>query len=898
MSMLGKTLGNFEITAPLGHGGMGEVYQAKDRKLGRDVAIKVLPKEFTRDADRIARFQREAKLLASLNHPNIAAIHELEESDGTNFLVLELVGGETLADRLKRASIPVEESLKLSLQIAEALEAAHERGVIHRDLKPANIKVTPEGKVKVLDFGLAKAFAGEQADLNLSNSPTLTYSPTLSDAATRQGVILGTAAYMPPEQARGKAVDKRADIWSFGCVLYEMLTGQAAFQGEDVTEILAAVVKGGANLDLLPANLHPRVREVITRCLQKDLKRRYHGIADVRYEIEQALADPNGVLVQPVTTETRRRLGTILPWVAVTAILSILVAGVAVWNLRKPTPLSVIRFDYEPPADQQFNNGMAVSPNGKQFVYSTNKGLYLRSMDELRAKFIAGTEGGIGQPFFSPDGKWIGFFSVVDRKLKKIAIEGGEPIVLCAIENGGFVSGEWSEDNTIVYGQVPGSIMRISAKGGTPETLIKSKSWALGLPQILPDGKSILYVSVARPDDPNSLKIMVHSPKTGEPKELLSGVGARYLPTGHIVYLLGKTNTLCAIPFDVDRLEVTGESVRLIEGVKKFDVYDGGMLAYAPSANAASDQRILVWVDRQGKEEQLAAEPKDYSYFQISPDGTRVALTVKNEEKGDIYIWDFVRQNMMKLTLDEAGGGFPLWTPDSKKILFASGRKDAFGIYCKAADDTGEVELLNSLSDLVNIPSSWSADGKDLVIWQTKPGGSNPDIGTLPMEGGKIIKLLLQRKYQEAVPQISPDGRWMAYSSDESGQLEVYVCPFPNVNNGKWKVSTSGGLMQLWSKDGRELLYWADNKMMAAVIEPAPTFKPGIPKVLFERPPVVSNYWGTIGIPWDISPDGKRFLMLKSIQQTEDTHAAYVPRPKINIVLNWIEELKQRMPAK
>ena len=401
MSMIGKTLGNFEITSLLGRGGMGEVYQAKDRKLGREVAIKVLPEEFAKDADRVARFQREAKLLASLNHTNIAAIYGLEESSGANFLVLELVEGDTLADQIRKGPIPVEESLKLALQIAEALEAAHEKGVIHRDLKPANIKVTPDGKVKVLDFGLAKAFAGDQAELNLSNSPTLTRSPTLSDMATQQGVILGTAAYMSPEQARGKAVDKRADIWAFGCVLFEMLTGRVAFQGEDVSEILASVIKGDVKLDLLPANLHPRVREVIIRCLQKDLKKRYPDITDARYEIEQALADPSGVLVQPITTlEPRRKLRTMLPWVV--AILGILIVGIAVWNLKQapaPERNRVIRLDHNLPEDRQLNivegnygHTLAVSPDGNQFVYSTSKGLYLRSVNELGASLIAGTE--------------------------------------------------------------------------------------------------------------------------------------------------------------------------------------------------------------------------------------------------------------------------------------------------------------------------------------------------------------------------------------------------------------------------------------------------------------------------------------------------------------------------
>jgi serine/threonine protein kinase len=460
--MIGKTLAHYEITSQIGKGGMGEVYKAKDQRLGRDVAIKVLPEEFAKDSDRVARFQREAKLLASLNHPNIASIHGLEESDGIHFLVLELVEGDTLAERIKGGPIPVEKSLKLALQIAEALEAAHEKGVIHRDLKPANIKVTPDGKVKVLDFGLAKAFAGEQVEVNLS------HSPTLSEAATMQGVILGTAAYMSPEQARGKPVDKRTDIWAFGCVLYEMLTGQATFQGEDVTEILAAVVKSGVNLDLLPANIHPRVRELLIRCLQKEQKRRYRDIGEAQYEIEQVLSDPSGVFVKPVATaKPRKKLRVGIPWLATAIVLSLIIAGVAVWKLKPTEPLRIMSFDYHLPESQQFRRGwygdysLAVSPDHSHFVYGTTEGLYIRSLDQLDARLIPGTEGVSMFPFFSPDGQWIAYLFSEENKLKKIAISGGAPIALCDVST--FALGMWCADNTIVYGR--GQVRRAVATG-------------------------------------------------------------------------------------------------------------------------------------------------------------------------------------------------------------------------------------------------------------------------------------------------------------------------------------------------------------------------------------------------------------------------------------------------
>jgi serine/threonine protein kinase len=451
--MVGKTLAHYEITSQLGKGGMGEVYRARDQKLGRDVAIKVLPEEFAKDADRVARFQREAKLLASLNHPNIAAIYGLEESAGTNFLVLELVEGETLADRLKRGPLAVEECLRLALQVAEALEAAHEKGVIHRDLKPANIKVTPEGKVKVLDFGLAKAFAGAREDVTLSNSPTL------SVAATQQGVILGTAAYMSPEQARGKSVDKKADIWAFGVVLFEMLTGRQAFTGETVSDTLASVLAREPGWQSLAANLHPRIRLLLERCLEKEVKDRCSGIGEVRADIEKVLADPNGVFAQTIATASpRTKLRTMLSWFTAVFLLGLIIAGAAVWILKPQEPRQVVRFDYQLPEGQQFSDlsylVVAVSPDGKQFVYSTPKGLYLRSVNELTAKLIAGTEESVANPFFSPDGKWIGYCSVNDGKLKKIPINGGAPVMLCSATR--LLGASWDADNTIVYSQ-PGS---------------------------------------------------------------------------------------------------------------------------------------------------------------------------------------------------------------------------------------------------------------------------------------------------------------------------------------------------------------------------------------------------------------------------------------------------------
>jgi Tol biopolymer transport system component len=892
--MIGKTLGHYQITNQIGKGGMGEVFHAKDQKLGRDVAIKVLPDEFAKDADRVARFQREAKVLASLNHPNIAAIHGLEESGGTNFLVLELVEGETLADQLKRGPIPVEESLKLALQIAEALEAAHEKGVIHRDLKPANIKVTPDGKVKVLDFGLAKAFAGEQSELNLSNSPTL------SDAATRQGVILGTAAYMSPEQARGKAVDKRADIWAFGCVLFEMLTGRAAFSGRDVTDILAAVIRSEPEWGVLPKNLHWRLREVLERCLEKEAKNRYSGIEDARVDIRKALADPSGVLMQPAAAAKpwkKFRLG--LPWVAAAMAVAVLITGVAVWRLKPTEPHQVMRFENELPKGQQFSAlnypALAVSPDGKQFVYSTANGLHLRSVDDLVGKLIAGTEGSTSQPFFSPDGKWIGYLSVGDFKLKKINVHGGAPVALCDAYPYGV---SWGTDNTIIYGQASGGIIRISGNGGTPESLVAAKSGVLQYPQILPDGNSVLCTAIIPQP-----RIVVHSLKSGACKELFAGIAARYVATGHIVYGLPNNNNLFAVPFDLDRLEVTGGAVPVVEGVISplhYAVSDSGTLVYIPgTAGAVTLNRYtLVWVDRNGKEEPLSAVPNDYRTPRISPDGTKLALTVYAGDKPDVWVWDMVRETMTRLTFD-GNSLYPLWTHDGRRIAFARASVQSAlsaDIYWKSADGTGEEEKLRSVPGRALLPWSWSNDGNTLALFELDIAGGTYDIGTLSMKGSHEWKPLLNQKYIEFQPKVSPDGKWMAYASSESGRLEIYVRPFPEIDKGRWQVSTGGGSTPLWSPDGRELFYLNNDAAMGVQVETEPTFKAGRPETLFRGAYVRLS--ASDGQPWDIRPDGKRFLMIKPPQSAGEASNSVVLPQKMNIVLNWFEELKQRVPVK
>jgi serine/threonine protein kinase/Tol biopolymer transport system component len=893
--MIGRTLGHYEITLPLGKGGMGEVYQAKDLKLGRDVAIKVLPQEFARDADRVARFQREAKLLASLNHPNIAAIYGLEESTGTHFLVLELIEGDTLADQIKHGPIPAEDSLKLALQIAEALEAAHEKGVIHRDLKPANIKITPDGKVKVLDFGLAKAFGGDQENLNLSNSPTL------SDMATLQGVILGTAAYMSPEQARGKTVDKRTDIWAFGCVLYEMLSGKAAFQGEDVTEILAAVVKSGVNLDLLPTNLHSRIRLLLERCLEKDPKNRYHDIADARVDIQKVLADPSGVFAQPsVISRPRERLLAGIPWVAVVAIIGFIFAGVAAWYLKPSEPHPITRLSHVLPIDQQmreiFGVSIAVSPDGRRFVYCTSEGLWLRSMDKMDATHLLGAgEGALRWPFFSPDGKWIGFYSGMERKLKKIAINGGIPVPIADVTNNGWFN--WEADETIVYGQAGRGIMRVSADGGNPELIVKAADKEVLInPQVLPDGKSILVTRII----PRPSKTFVLSLKLGERKELFDGTDARYLPTGHIVYAFGSN--LFAIRFNLSALRVVGGAVSFPESVysghpPQYGVSDSGTLVYIPATNNAGGTPMssLEWVDKSGKEEPIQAESRNFFEARISPEGTKVALSILDEGSIGIWIWDFARKTLSPITKDSAF--CPLWSVDGRRIVFASYRQGNTGIYWKAADGSGRDELIYLLPGSVIIPNAWSKDGKILVVTETDRESAG--IGTLFMEGKNQYKRMLKESYNIIQPRISPDGQWIAYTSNESGRNEVYVSTFPDVDKGRQLVSTDGGDSPLWSRDGEELFYHNADEILAVPVKAEPTFSLEPSKLLFRGTYSFSNL-GVNAVSryptrWDVSRDGRHFLMIKPPGITSNDVNG--PR-QIDIVLNWLEELKQRVPEK
>jgi Tol biopolymer transport system component len=876
----GTKLGTYEVTVHIGSGGMGEVYQAHDTKLGRDVAIKVLPEAFAHDPERLSRFQREAKMLAALNHPNIATIYGLEQSSGTSYLVMELVSGETLAERVKReGAFPIQEALKIAVQIAEALEGAHEKGIIHRDLKPANVKVTLEGKVKVLDFGLAKAFAGD----GVSSDPS--DSPTLSMAATMHGVILGTAAYMSPEQARGKSVDKRTDIWAFGCVLYELLTGKQAFQGEDVTEILAAVVKTEPDWQAVPSAVPAKVRDLLRRCLQKDKTMRLRDAGDARIEIHEALTSP-APNVPAVPT-----LPAVPAWrqVAVAGIVLLAgaaIAGVAVWKLRPGSPQPVSRLAVPLPPGESLRmlntQVLALSPDGSRIAYVSSRAgkqqIYLRAFDSMESKALSGTEGAESL-FFSPDGKWLGFSA--GGKLMKVSMSGGAPLSICEAQNPRGVT--WGDNGTIVF--APGfgvsGLSQVSAAGGKPQAITSrdptAEEEADRWPQLLPGGRAVLFTAWNRNLD--DAQIIVQRLDTRERRIILQGgTDPRYVPSGHLVY--ARAGTLMAVPFDLSRFQVTGEPIPVAEdvslateGVAQFDISRTGSLVYVPG-DLQGNGRRLVWVDRKGKEQPLEAPPRNYLNPRLSPDGQRVAVTIQGAND-DVWVYDIPRQTLSRLT-SQARSLNPIWTPDGKRIIYRSNRTGILNMFWKAADGSGEEERL-TVSQSNQWPSAVSPDGQALAFVS-----SGRDLWILNLTGDRKSHPFQKTRINENSPSFSPDGRWLAYTSDESGLNEVYVQPFP-AGGRKVQISTEGGEQARWARSG-ELFYRNGDKIMSIALTTQPTLVAGKPRMVFE-----GGY--EPGSGYDVSQDGQRFLMLKPVESQ-----ASAPT-QINVVLNWFEELKQKVPA-
>jgi serine/threonine-protein kinase len=901
----GTRIGPYEITGTLGAGGMGEVYRARDTRLKREVALKVLPDTFASDSDRLARFQREAELLASLNHPHIAAIHGLEESNGIRALVMELVEGPTLADRIEQGSIPVDEALPIAKQIAEALEAAHEQDIIHRDLKPANVKVRPDGTVKVLDFGLAKALdpgAASPPSANLTNSPTIT-SPAMM---TGVGVLLGTAAYMSPEQARGKAVDKRTDVWAFGCVLYEMLTGKRAFGSEDLSNTLAAVLRDEPDWRLLPADTPAAVRRLLRRCLRKDVKERLHDISDARIEIDEALAaqiDEPGQITRMMLPSAWRRVATH----ASTALVASAVVGAVVWLALRPVipPLRVLRFTITPPSVAALTisgsgRDLAITPDGTRVVYvgANGSALFVRALDQLDATRLTGLGAPRG-PFLSPDGQWIGF--VDGLVLKKVALSGGPAVVLGRIGSGAR-GASWGSDNTIVLATSDPAtgLQQIPAEGGAP-TVLTRPNLAGGeadhlWPEFLPDGEAVLFTITTTTGGLDAASVAVLDLRTGTHTILIrAGRHAHYVRSGHLVYAVA--GTLRAVPFDLTNRAVIGPPVPVVPevvmsayGAADAVVADDGTLVYVPGTGAAAE-RTLVWVDRQGREEPLMAPVRAYQYPRLSPDGRRVALDVRDQEL-DIWTWDFIREMPARLTFDPGQDYFPVWTPDGRRLVFSSSRAGVRNLFWQAADGTGTIERLSE-SPNAQDPSAMSPDATRLVFKEQSPK-TGWDLMVLTLDKQRHVEPLVRTTFDEVNAEISPDGRWLAYQSNESGQNEVYVRPFPDVNGGRWQISTGGGRQPVWARSGEELFYLAPSGTLIVVrIGRATSFTPGVVTKLFEGRRYHVTSGGALGRHYDVSLDGRRFLMIKPEGGSDQTAAS----PIFIVVQNWAEELKRLVPT-
>ncbi len=909
----GSQVGSFKVLSLLGVGGMGEVYLAQDTRLGREVALKILPEAFAHDPERRSRFEREARVLASLNHPNIATLHGLTEFGGSTILEMELVPGDTLAERVARGPMTVDEALPVFKQIAQALEAAHDRGVIHRDLKPANIKVLSDGRVKVLDFGLAKAFDSDSSGVDSAADPIL--NVTSSRSAT--GMILGTARYMSPEQARGKALDRRTDIWSFGCVLYEVLAGKAPFVADTGSDTLAAILKEEPDWSVLAGA--PSLQRLARRCLRKDLQSRLRDIADARLELEELLQDSVSMrpLTSAVATRASRRPLAIGAAVAlvVLAIGAVAAWFAAPWRSAEPPPPTRVTIAL-PPAQQLAvgpSPSLALSLDGRRLVYvAAQPGrltqLYLRPLDHFEATAIAGTEGA-SAPFFSTDGNWIGFYA--NDAIQKISLDGGAPLKICDAPP--LSSATWLKDGGIIFGTtlVGDGLWRVSADGGTPERLTTpdpaQKEEHHLYPQALPGGRAAVFTVLTDQGAFGAVLSLETRQWRRLPQVRPSRGGLQFVSTGHL--LVAQAGGLAAIPFDPGRGETTGSPITVSERIAisanagaSFGVSEGGTLAYVPGRNAVP-RRTLVAVDRDGRTTLLSDARAAYAQPRFSPDGRWLAMTIESESGADVWVHDLQRGTRTRLTNGDSAG-FPVWSPDAAEVGFHAAHLGPWSLYVRVADGSRAAEPLLTgsrpepaaawspdpaeklLPGFVprltgahpQYPMSWTPDGRTLVFAERKPNGER-DIWVV--ERGSDPTPFLLTPSDEWSPAFSPDGHWLAYVSGESGRSEVYVQPYPGPG-GRWLISTEGGTDPVWAPNGRELYYLQDDQLMAVPIQGATALNAGTPRRLFQGRYELSD----IGRNYDLSPDGTRFVMIRS-DESEGT-------AQMHVVLNWLGELKSR----
>ena len=875
----GTRLGVYEVNAQIGEGGMGQVYRATDTKLKRQVAIKIIPPSLAADHDRLARFQREAEILASLNHPHIAAIYGLEDGAGITALVMELVEGEDLSRRISRGAMPLDEALPIAKQIAEALEAAHERGIVHRDLKPANIKLRRDGTVKVLDFGLAKIMVPASED-----------DHTLTAAGTEAGLIMGTPAYMSPEQARGETAGRQTDIWSFGVVFYELLTGASPFGRHTTAETLATVLGAQPDYALLPSDTPAIARHLLRRCLEKDRKRRLQDIGDVRIEIEDALA---ALAAGPGPGAADARAATHRSWRAPGAIALALLAAAGGWFLAHrfstPAPAAVVRLSIpslEPPFPSPYGSRhLAIAADGSSVAFASVNRLWIRRMGQKDAIAI---DVAASNPFFSPDGKWVGFFD--NTGLKKALAVGGSPVSIApTTERPG--GGTWRADGTIVYATLKG-LYQISENGGEPRLLVKPdplrRERAYAWPRFITDGRSLLFTIV--PDDAiDGAQIAVLDMTTLVARTVVKGGSAAwYTSTGHLVYASGQT--LRAVVFDPATQQTRGDPVSLPDvaiattpdnAAAEFAISETGTLVFIAPNESDEDLRTLSWVDHQGKGEPVALAPGKYQYPRISPDGTRVALDVTGANR-DIWILDLQRSILTRLTDGPTEDLVPVWSVDGNRVFFGSDRTGNFDVYSQAADGATRARL-EFAGPGSQMPTSFSPDGTRLLVVE-----NFKDLSVLNLARPDHLEPLLNGELTHWLGVVSPDGNWVAYESNESGnQTEIFLRPFPNVSERREKLSVAGGRYPVWGPKGSDELSYVDGNgaMMAAAVTLSPSLRIGRVTKLFDwrKPPR-----GISGRPYDISPVDGRFLLVNPGKR--DPHDVI----DISVVLNWFEELRER----
>ncbi len=902
---VGSRLGPYEVTGAIGVGGMGEVYSARDKKLNRDVAVKVLPAAFAQNEERVARFRREAQVVASLNHPNIASIYGLEESDDTIALVLELVPGEDLGQRLKRGAIPMGDAIAMARQIVAGIEAAHEKGIVHRDLKPANIKVTKEGLVKILDFGLAKAFESDQtaargsapvpepAEARRAEPAEASDSPTMTQH-TEAGVVLGTAGYMAPEQARGAPLDKRTDIWSFGVVLFEMLTGRRAFRGATPAETLAAVLRDTPAFDALPTNTPVSVRRLLSRCLERDPKLRLRDIGDARLELEST----EGAAQRADFATGVRRSVLVMGALGLMAGAA-LSAAIATWML-KPKPAGgaqpLTRASYPIGAAVRLTaqrRQIAISPDGRIIATVVGSGLSIRNVDELMATPVRGASQVVGL-FFSPDGRSLGF--TTDSTVSALPLDTREVRVVLGVRGGfraiasGTVGASWGDDGRIYYATAEG-ILSVSESGGDSRMEIRGSN--LGHPQILAGSRDLLYTRGHSPSVPAvNGEILLHSSAGGEDIVLTTGVSPQYLPSGHL--LLVRGNSLMAAPMDLRSRRLTREPVTVAQDVAvlgsfaQYDVSNNGTLIYIPESVARNPASVLRRLDATGKDGPLHSAPREYSDPRVSPDGRFIALHLQDEQN-DVWTLDIARDLLTRITFDPREDETPAWSPDGQWLAYSAYARTGAGraIFRRRADGGGDEEVLIKIEQHSHV-TDWSPDGKTLVIEVLHPQRQG-DLELLNLEPKPALRPYLETPFDESSGRVSPDGKWMAYRSDESGRNEVYVQSFPEPGH-KMQVSTNGGVQPVWSRDGRALYYRAEGALMAARAKAGPTLDLQAPVQAFEDPYARPQSDGHT--TYDVFPDGK-FVFIKS-QISKDATAA---DPALIAAFNWVQDLATKVPT-